>query len=200
MKQAAGTARAGPDNLQVLEALNGTGHVSQRRLGEILGMPASRVNRIIRLLVGLGHVEVVDGSVRPFAYRLTVPGKLYLQELNYDNYAAVVGRFRQVQERIRARLVEVRRTGAQRVVFYGAGDVMEVAYPLAQEIGLHVVGIVDDDPKKWSRGGGEASVRRPSSIQHFIPDAVVITTLRHADEIRLRIEPAVPVGVNIVEL
>lgn len=200
MKQPSLITHDGPGHFQVLEALHGTGHVSQRRLGEALGMGVSRVNRIIRALVDAGHVEVADGSVRPFAYRLTPVGKVYLQELSYDNYAAVVGRFRKVQERIRTRLVELRRTGVQRVVFYGAGEVMEVAYPLAQEIGLEVVGAVDDDPGKQGRGTGPVRVGAPTSVRDLAPDAIVITTFRHTDAIRRRTGPAVPVGMEVVEL
>jgi DNA-binding MarR family transcriptional regulator len=184
---------------KVLEALHGAGNVSQRRLGEAVGMAASRVNRIIRRLLAAGHVEVVDHGVRPFAYRLTPMGNEYFQELSYDHYAAVVGRFRQVQERIRSRLLVIRRGGVKRVVFYGAGEVMEVAYPLAAHVGLEVVGVVDDDPGKQGLGRVPVSIGAPESIVDLAPDAVVITTFRHAGLI-LRRAASVRAGMNVVQL
>lgn len=186
-------------HLQVLEALDGAGHVSQRAVADTVGMAASRVNRIINALVQSGHVAVSDATVRPYAYRLTSGGRAYLQELSYDHCALVVGRFRQVEARIRTRLAELRAAGAETVVFYGAGEVMEVAYPLAQRQGLRVVGVVDDDPSKHT-GNGRIKVSPPSSIGDLAPDAVVITTFRHADEIRSRVRPFAPPALRVIEL
>jgi DNA-binding Lrp family transcriptional regulator len=183
----------------VLEALDGAGHVPQRRVAEAVGMATSRVNRIIRELLDAGRVRVVDDAVRPFAYTLTADGRAYLQELSYDHYATVVGRFRQVQRRIDRRLAELRDQGLERVVCYGAGEVMEVVRPLAESNGLRVVGVVDDDPAKQGRWGA-VDVAAPESIGAADADAVVITTFRHAGEIRARLGEAVPAGVKVVEL
>lgn len=171
-----------------MEVLDGAGHVSQRSVAGTVGMAASRVNRIINALVRSGYVAVSDATVRPYAYRLTERGQAYLRELSYEHYASVVGRFRQVEARIRNRLTELRDAGAEKVVFYGAGEVMEVAYPLAQRLGLRVVGVVDDDPSKQSNQLSIA-VLPPASIGELAPDAVVITTFRHAHEIRSRLRP-----------
>jgi DNA-binding MarR family transcriptional regulator len=186
-------------HLQVMEALDGAGHVSQRAVAESVGMAASRVNRIINSLVQCGNVAVSDATVRPYAYRLTPRGRSYLRELSYDHYATVVGRFRQVEARIRTRLAELRSAGAEKVVFYGAGEVMEVAYPLAQRLGLTVLGVVDDDPSKhWSQR--RIAVGTPASIGDLAPDAVVITTFRHADEIRERVRPFSHYALRVIEL
>lgn len=187
-------------HLMVLEALDGAGHVSQRSLGEALGMAASRVNRVIRTLVEAGRVRVVDESVRPFAYALTRSGQDYLRELSHEHYATVVGRFRQVQHRIRRQLGALREAGAERVVFYGAGDVMEVVRPLAEVLGLRVVGVVDDDPAKQGATRGSVTVSPPGSIAEVAPDAVVITTLRHAEEIRRRLGLDASSTLRVVEL
>jgi DNA-binding MarR family transcriptional regulator len=199
MKQARRAPADTLDHLQVLEAIDGAGHVSQRALAASVGIAASRVNRIINALVECGNIAVSDETVRPYAYRLTRRGRSYLQELNYDHYAAVVGRFREVEARILARLEELRRDSAERVVFYGAGEVMEVAYLLAQRLGLSVVGVVDDDPARYSTER-RIEVGSPASIRDLAPDAVVITTFRHADEIRSRIQPYAPSTLRVIEL
>lgn len=186
-------------HLQVLEALDGAGHVSQRAIAANVGMAASRVNRIIHDLVQAGSVAVSDPTLRPYAYRLTPRGRAYMQELSYDHYASVVGRFRQVEARIRTRLAELRNLGAEKVVFYGAGEVMEVAYLLAQRLGLRVVGVVDDDPSKHSTER-RIVVGPPASISQLAPDAVVITTFRHAEEIRNRVRPFAPSALRVIEL
>jgi DNA-binding MarR family transcriptional regulator len=199
MKQPSRTTVDTSGHLQVLEALDGAGHVSQRALAASVGIAASRVNRIINALVECGNVAVSDTTVRPYAYRLTQRGRAYLQELSYDHYASVVGRFREVEARIQARLAELRSDGAETVVFYGAGEVMEVAYMLAQRLGLSVVGVVDDDPAKHSTER-RITIGPPASIRDLAPDAVAITTFRHADEIRTRVQPYAPSTLRVVEL
>ena len=199
MKQPTRSPVEAAGHLVVLEALDGAGHVSQRAIAETVGMAASRVNRIINDLMHSGNVAVPDATVRPYSYRLTPQGRAYLQELSYDNYAAVVGRFRQVEARIRTRLVELRNMGAERVVFYGAGEVMEVAYLLAQRLGLQVVGVVDDDLSKHS-DERRIAVSPPARIGDLAPDALVITTFRHADEIRNRVGPFAPYTLRVIEL
>lgn len=70
------------------------------------------------------------------------------------------------------------------VVFYDAGAVMEVA-GVATE--FEVVGVVDDDP--WKHSSQRRPVRPRASFGDLAPDAVVITTFRHADGIRNRVSP-----------
>jgi DNA-binding MarR family transcriptional regulator len=190
----------GASHLLVLGALDGAGHVSQRRLAEAVGMATSRVNRIIGKLVEAGRVEVADQAVRPYAYRLTPEGRRYLKELSYAQLASVVDRFREVQQRIQRRFSDVRRQGVERVVFYGAGEVMEVALPLAEEAGLKVLGVVDDDPARHGPRNGSVAVADASAIGHLRPDAVVITTFRHAARIRRALGPRVVPAVEVIDL
>jgi len=167
-------------HLLLLEELGRHQNVSQRDLGEEVGMAASVVNRLIRELVSLGHVRVVNDRVRPFAYQLTGRGREYHHRMRYEHVQSVVGTFREVQERIRRRLREMEARGVRRVVLYGTGEVMEVTYPLAEELGLDVVGLVDDDTAKHGTRKRGHVICGAGSIPRLGPDAVLITTFRHA--------------------
>jgi hypothetical protein len=90
--------------------------------------------------------------------------------------------------------------GIHRVVFYDAGDVMEVAYPLAQSVGLQVIGIVDDDPGRSGLQKGDLVVGSPDCIGRLEPDAVVITTFRHASEIQAKISAGAQWAIKMLEL
>jgi DNA-binding MarR family transcriptional regulator len=187
-------------HLPVLRALAGAGHVSQRSIAESVGIAPSRVNRVIRGLVSAGRVEVVDHAVRPYAYRLTVEGRSYLQRLAHEHDAVVVARYRSVQHRIGVTLENLRLRGIERLVFYGAGEVMEVAHSAAVTLGFEVVGIVDDDPAKHGAAKGGLAVLPPASVSRLDPEALVITTFRHADEIRTRLGTSIPAGLVVVTL
>jgi DNA-binding MarR family transcriptional regulator len=190
----------GDGRLRVLQALDGAGHVSQRQLADDVGLAASQVNRVIRGLVADGHLRVADDSVRPYAYRLTPTGEDHLRTLSYERYTTAMDHVRRVQDRIRRRLARLREQGAQRVAFYGAGGLVDVAFPLAQAAGLELVGVVDDDPVKHGTRRGELTIAEPASLGRVAPDALVITSIRHADRIRGRIASFLPAGIQVVEL
>lgn len=161
--------------------------MSQRALGDRLGVAASRVNRSIRELLEGGYLEVVDEGVRPYAYRLTAAGREYLRQLTQERYRTVLRDFREIQEQIARRLREIRDLGIRRVVFYGAGDIMDVTFPLAESLGFKVLGVVDDDLEKHGMRRHGWVVGPPERIPQLEPCAVLITTFRHADEIRSRL-------------
>lgn len=190
-----------PRHLPVLEALEGRANVSQRTLAERLGMAVSRVNRLLSELLELGHLQIVDDAVRPYAYRVTARGETYRRRLRHQNLQTVVGNFREAQQRIRSRLAPLGDQGVGRVVFYGAGEIMEVTLPMAEALGLEVVGVVDDDSTKHGAERAGRVVRAPGCIPDMAPDAIIITTFRHAHEIHERIgEGRVPDSTPVIEL
>src|SRR6266568_3626279 len=160
-------------------------NVSQRVLARRLGVAVGTVNRLLNDLTDAGYVEVFDRGVRPFAYRLTGEGERYQRRL---------------EERIRAVLNELKNRGLNRVVFFGAGDVMDATCRVALEVGLEVIGVVDDDPAKQKMDRAGIAVESPQSINQLRPDAVLITTFRHVDEIQLKIDPALRASVQVLEL
>ena len=200
MTEEASGARSILRQLLILEDLDQNLNVSQRSLAEHIGMAVSLVNRCIRSFIKEGYVQVLNPNVRPYAYCLTPSGREYRRRLSHQHYRSVLGSFRDVQERIRRRLREIKRKGVSRLVFYGSGDVMETTYPLAKSLGLEMVGVVDDDPAKQGATRGTMVVQPPASIRELDPDAVLITTFRHAREIQGKIDPGLHKSIFVLEL
>jgi len=194
------TAVDGAHHLSVLEVLDGTGNISQRSMADRLGVAASLVNRVIHELMEGGHLEIVDAGVRPFAYKLTDAGRNHLRRLIHQRFRTVLEELRVMQSRISRRLQEVRAKGVGRLLFYGAGEVLDATIPLAEELGFEVVGVVDDDPEKQGTSRGGHLVSSPNCIGTRRPDAVLITTYRHAEQIRNRLEGRLPPGIRVLEL
>ncbi len=163
-------------------------------------MAVGAVNRHLHDMIEAGYLEVANRNVRPFAYRLTISGKQYRQMLSHEHYSWVLGNLRAVEQRISSALRELKTHGVTRVVFYGAGEVMEAAHRLTKAAGLEVLGVVDDDVSKHGSMKDGLVVRPPSAISQLEPDAVVITTFRHAREIRLKIDPSLRPSIRVWEL
>ena len=77
---------------------------------------------------------------------------------------------------------------------------MEATNRVASGVGLQVVGVVDDDPTKQGQRKGGLVVSAPSAINELEPDAVLITTLRHAEEIQLKMDESLRASVEVWEL
>ena len=173
--------------LSLLEELGRERRLSQRELAQRLGVSVGFLNRCLQQLVENGYVRVADRSVRPFAYRVTREGEQYRQALKYDDYEHVVARYLEVEQRIRRRLGALRRRGIRRVVCYGAGEILDVALTSARAVGLEVAGAVDDDVRKQGTRRDDVRILAPSALAELDPEAVIITTFRHARLIRERI-------------
>ena len=187
-------------DLFLLKVLAEGGHVSQRSLAQRLGMGLGVVNRRIRAMLDAGFIRIADPSVRPFAYQITARGEGYRTRLRHRRYEGVVGELQELQRHIEERLATLKEMGTLRLVFYGSGEVMELTLPLAEAQGLEVVGLVDDDPAKHGISRRGLEVRPPDAIPSLEPDAVLITTFRHADEIKEKMDPAVRSVMSVVEL
>ena len=185
---------------QLIVVLQRGSNVSQRALARRLGVAVGTVNRLLSDMVEAGYVQVFNRDVRPFAYRVTHDGQRYQRRLGLEQYSWVLGSLHRLEQRIRAKLLELRTRGVERVVFYGAGDVMEATNRVASGVGLQVVGVVDDDPTKQGQRKGGLVVSAPSAINELEPDAVLITTLRHAEEIQLKMDESLRASVEVWEL
>jgi len=185
---------------QLIVELQRGSNVSQRALARRLGVAVGTVNRLLSDMVQAGYVQVFNRDVRPFAYRVTDDGQRYQRRLGLEQYSWVLGSLRRLEQRIRAKLLELRSRGIRRVVFYGAGDVMEATNRVASGVGLQVVGVVDDDPTKQGLRKGGLVVHTPSAINELEPDAVLITTLRHAEEIQVKMDDSLRSSVEVWEL
>ena len=193
----------GPDGelreLLIVELRRGS-NISQRTLARRLGVAVGTVNRLLSNMVDAGYVQVSNRAVRPFAYTVTDDGQRYERRLVLEHYSSVLGSLRRLEQRIRAKLGELKSRGVERVVFYGAGDVMEATYRVASGVGLQVVGVVDDDPTKQGTRKSGLVVGPPNAINELEPDAVLITTLRHAEEIQLKMDLSLRSSVEVWEL
>ena len=185
--------------LLIVELERGS-NISQRALARRLGIGVGTVNRLLNDLVEAGYVQVFNRGVRPFAYRVTDDGARYQRRLSLEQYSSVLDILRRLEERIRRTLSELKDRGLKRVVFYGAGDAMEATHRVASDVGLEVIGVVDDDPGKHGLRKAGLVVGPPRAINELRPDAVLITTFRHAEEIRLKVDALLRCRVEVREL
>lgn len=180
---------------QILQTIASGQPVTQRSLSGELGVALGLTNLLIRRLVAKGYVKMAGIGTRHVRYLMTPAGGEALGRATRLSMENTVHLYTQTREQIRASLSDVSArceaddTGQKRVVFYGAGDVAEIAYVSLQSTDLTLVGVVDDvrrgrffnmmitDPERLS----------VDDLDHVAYSHVIVASIRHADAIRARI-------------
>lgn len=174
--------------LAVLDEIERKPRVSQRELANLTGVSLGLVNRLLGALLAKRYLEIAEDGARPFKYRVTLDGQQYRRELVHHQYRSVVNSVKEIQARILRGLRELAGKGVTRVVFYGAGEVMELTKPLAESAGFDILGIVDDNPKLQGSTKAGFVVQTSQALRELSPDAVVVTTFRYAGHIETRLK------------
>ena len=181
---------------KVLQAIASGQRVTQRSLASDLGVALGLTNLLVRRLVAKGYVKVAGMGTRHIRYLMTASGWEALAHATRRSLENTVHLYTETREQIRTSLstisdrCDVDASGQKRIVFYGAGDVAEIAYVSLQSTDLTLVGVVDD------RRTGRffevvicpAEQLQPDTIGAVPYGHVVVTSLRHAETIRARIE------------
>ena len=135
---------------KVLQAIASGRRITQRSLSSDLGVALGLTNLLIRRLVGKGHVKVAGLGTRHVRYLMTAAGWEALAQATRQSLENTVHLYTETREQIRGSLAAISErcgldaAGQRRIVFYGAGDVAEIAYVSLQSTDLTLVGVVDD--------------------------------------------------------
>ena len=166
-----------------------------------MGVALGLTNLLIRRLVAKGYVRVAGMGTRHVSYLMTATGWEALGAATRQSLQNTVHLYTETREQIRATLSAVSgrcaidASGQKQIVFYGAGDVAEIAYVSLQSTDLRLAGVLDD-----RRTGRflDMEIARPEQLLREVADRipythVVVTSVRHAEAIRARLdELAVP--------
>ena len=177
--------------LRLMGEIERNGSYSQRELSRGLNISLGLVNTFIKRLVKKGYFKVKTMPRNRVKYFLTSEGltrksRLTVEYLRYSvNFykeikALLIGKFKAMEEnRIRS------------ILFFGAGEVAELAYLYLQLTNIHLVGIIDD-----SKNGNdffEFNVDDLDRLNNQDWDAILLTSL---DETEKDINCLVEKGIN----
>lgn len=131
--------------LQVLEELSANPSLTQRHLANRLEVALGLTNLMIRRLVKKGYVKVVNAPRNRIRYLLTPMGLTEKTRLTYEYLEYSLHLYREVRRILTDTLTRVVASGGRRVVFFGASEIAEITYVTIKELGLELVGVIDDE-------------------------------------------------------
>lgn len=167
--------------LRILEEIEKNAGFTQRQLASQLDISLGLVNSFIKRLARKGYVKITTVPKNRLRYMLTPKGLAEKTRLTYEFIQYSFNFYKTARKRIKTVLGAVEKDGGRRVVFYGGGDLAEIAYISLQETQLSMVAIVDDHRSGQKLLGHV--IRRSSILNSLDYDKIIITSVNSRDAI-----------------
>ena len=161
--------------LKILEKFDNEKTPSQRDLAGELDISLGLVNSFIKRLVKKGFVKITTIPRKRIKYILTPRGAAEKTRLTYEYIQHSYNFYKEARQKLRDLYSDLERQDITRIVFYGAGDLAEIAYISLQETTIQLVAIVDD-AKRGTRFM-KFSVADPALLNGISFDRILLTTI-----------------------
>ncbi len=168
-------------SLRILEEIEKNASPTQRELASRLNISLGLVNSFIRRLVRKGYLKIGKVSRNRIRYILTTRGFSEKSRLTYESIQHSFYFYKTARNKLKAVLEDLERQGVRRIIFYGAGDLAEIAYISLQETSLKMVATVDEF-KSGERFLGH-TIRHPSELDSMNYDKIIVTSIDSASAV-----------------
>ena len=167
--------------LKILEKVDNDIFPSQRDLARDLNISLGLVNSFIKRLAKKGYFKITHLPKNRMRYIMTPIGVAEKSRLTYEYIQYSYNFYKNARQKLRNIYSELERQGAKRIVFYGAGDLAEIAYLSLLETNLKLAAVVDDGQigKKFMR----FKVARPAKLESISFDIILITAINNTESI-----------------
>ena len=171
--------------LKILEQVDNGRTPSQRDLAGELNISLGLVNSFIKRLVKKGFVKIRTIPKNRLKYILTPRGAAEKSRLTYLYIQHSYNFYKEARQKLRNLCLELENQGINRIVFYGAGDLAEIAYISLQETAIQLIAIVDDE--KMNTMFMKLPVTDPANLDTASYDRILVTAINSRDAILQKI-------------
>ena len=171
--------------LKILEKVDKDVVPSQRDLARDLNISLGLVNSFIKRLVKKGYFKARHVPKNRMRYFLTPKGASEKTRLTYEYIQHSYKFYKEARQKLRDLYTDLERRDVSSIVFYGAGDLAEIAYLSLQETNIKLVAVVDDEKK--GKRFMRYIVEHPDRLVVLAFDKILITSLNSKEFIYQRI-------------
>lgn len=171
--------------LKILEKVDNDVVPSQRDLARDLNISLGLVNSFIKRLVKKGYFKARQIPKNRMRYYLTPQGASEKTRLTYEYIQHSYNFYKEARQKLRDLYSGLEKQGVSRIVFYGAGDLAEIAYLSLQETNIELVAVFDDE--KNGQRFMRYTVGHPDRMVSLTFDKILITSLNSKEYIYQKI-------------
>jgi len=184
-------------NLRILNEISKGHPVTQREMAKNLGIALGLANTYLKRLIRKGHIMVSSMPGNRIIYNLTPQGIAEKGQLTYEFMKYSFDHYKNVRIKFQETFAVIEKKRSRRIVFYGAGEVAEIAYISLNGSKLSLAYLVDDH-KHGGKFFDKLVYPRGKLLENDF-DRVVITAFSSRDIIHQRIR-ALPVPIAKITL
>ena len=166
--------------LRLMGEIDRNGNYTQRELSHRLNLSLGLVNTFLKRLVTKGYFKVKTMPRNRVKYFLTPEGLARKSKLTVEYLQYSVNFYRDIKKLLINKYKEMEKDNVNSVLFYGAGEVAELAYLYLQLTNIRLAGIVDDEMK--GRNFFDLKIAESDRIHQMEWDMVLLTRLEDTDE------------------
>ena len=131
--------------LKILEEIEKDKTPSQRYLAGKLNISLGLVNSFIKRLAQKGLFKITNIPKNRVKYILTPKGAAEKTRLTYKYIQYSFQFYKSAREKLRILFYGLTKNGNKKIVFYGVGDLAEIAYISLLEVPIELVAVIDDN-------------------------------------------------------
>jgi len=161
--------------LKLLEEIEGEGAPSQRDLATRLNISLGLVNSFMKRLTQKGYFKITHIPRNRVRYILTPKGAAEKTRLTYEYIQYSFQFYKDARRKLKDIFKQFEKQYIKRVVFWGTGELAEIAYISMQETSVELIAVIDE--KKSGRRFMGHEVRAGEAIKKIEFDRVLITTI-----------------------
>jgi DNA-binding MarR family transcriptional regulator len=166
--------------LRLMGEIDRDGDHSQRELSRRLNLSLGLVNTFLKRLVKKGYFKVTTMPKNRVRYFLTPAGLARKSKLTVEYLQYSVNFYKDIKDLLLNNYMELKKDNVGSVLFYGAGEVAELAFLYLQLTDIQLVGIIDD--KHNGRYFFGFQIAGLDCIQQMDWDVILLTRLEDTDQ------------------
>ena len=167
--------------LKILKEFDTGDSPSQRYLSRKLNISLGLVNSFLKRLAKKGYFKITTIPRNRVTYILTPKGALEKSRLTYEYIQYSFKYYRDARHKMKHQFEALENEGYKKVVFYGVGELAEIAYVSLLETSLNLMAVVD--PQKVGQNFLGNKIQNIDALVSLSFDKIIITTINSPEEV-----------------
>jgi DNA-binding MarR family transcriptional regulator len=171
--------------LEILNRIEENSRITQPEIAGHLGISLGLTNAFIKRIARKGYIKLTTIPRDRAKYLLTPQGIAEKSRLTLTYLQYSVNFYKQAKETISRAYAQLEQEGVKNIVFYGIGEIAEIAYILLQQKQMKLAGVIDETKAGTVFLKHTVGVLADLKNLHF--DKIIITGFDSAEEINSRL-------------
>lgn len=161
--------------LKILEKVEQDHLPSQRDLAKELNISLGLVNSFVKRLAKMGYFKITHTPKNRLKYILTPKGVAEKTRLTYAYIQLSYQFYRDARRKLQKIFIDLQTQGVRQIIFYGAGDLAEIAYISLQQTNIELIAVVDD--LKAGNAFWGLTIQEPAKLAVLSFDRILVTAV-----------------------